>query len=271
MDGLRPQPYKDKGYWAIILGGSSGMGWAAAQQLAKSGMNLCLVYRERRSRLKEIQPKIDAWRESGIIVLTFNKDAGSAEAMQSIIDELKAEMRESESVRLLLHSVARGNLKPMLANDSEPELNSEDFQLTIDAMAMSWYRWAKAILKESLFSADARLLAFTSEGSQRAWPGYGAVAAAKSTLESLMRNMALEMAPAGIRCNVLQPGVTDTTSLRMIPGSEQMITESKRRNPFNRLTEPEDVAKVVDLLCRDESAWINGAIIPVDGGESISG
>jgi len=271
MDEIEYRPYEGKGLWAVILGGSSGMGWAAAEQLAKSGMNLCLVYRERRARLKAIQPNIDGWRKQGLKVLTFNKDAGNVEQMKTVLSVLKTEKAKKDKVHVLLHSVARGNLKPMIAPEGESELETEDFQLTIDAMAVSWYRWSKAILEESLFSADARLLAFTSEGSHRAWPGYGAVAAAKSVMESLMRNMALELAPAGIRCNLLQPGVTDTPSLRMIPGSEDMIAQSEQRNPYKRLTTTEEVGKVVDLMCREESAWINGAIIPVDGGESISG
>jgi enoyl-[acyl-carrier protein] reductase I len=56
----------------------------------------------------------------------------------------------------------------------------------------------------------------------------------------------------------------------MIPGSEQLISYDKTRNPFQRLTTPEDIANVVYLLCKDEAAWINGAIIPVDGGSHIS-
>jgi enoyl-[acyl-carrier protein] reductase I len=81
--------------------------------------------------------------------------------------------------------------------------------------------------------------------------------------------MALEYAPLGIKANCIQAGVTDTESLRMIPGSEAMIKDTLERNPYGRLTKPEDVANAVYLLCRDEAAWINGAVVPVDGGEHI--
>ena len=93
---------------------------------------------------------------------------------------------------------------------------------------------------------------------------------AKVTLEAITRNIALEYAPFGIRANCIQAGVTDTASLRMIPGSDEIKKHSLLRNPFNRLTLPEDVANVVYLLSKDEAAWINGTIIPVDGGEHIS-
>lgn len=265
------KPFHNKGYWAVILGGSSGLGWASAQRLAAQGMHLCLIFRERKSRLRTLAPEWERLRESGTRVVTFNKDASDEAAMREVLGELRHEMGDSGSVRLLLHSIARGNLKPLAAAEDQPRLNKLDFEITLDAMALNWHRWAAEMLEGKLFAEDARLLAFTSEGSARAWPGYAAVGAAKAALEALMRSMAREFAAHGLRCNVLQPGVTDTPSLRMIPGSREMITGVLQRNPYGRLTTPEDVAQVVDLLCRDEAAWINGAVIPVDGGESISG
>jgi enoyl-[acyl-carrier protein] reductase I len=96
------------------------------------------------------------------------------------------------------------------------------------------------------------------------------VSAAKAALEAITRSIALEYAPFGIRANCIQAGVTDTVSLRRIPGSEALKAHSITRNPFNRLTTPRDVANVVYLLCKDEAAWINGVVLPVDGGEQIS-
>ena len=122
-----------------------------------------------------------------------------------------------------------------------------------------------------MFAADARVFGLTSEGNEIAWSNYAPVSAAKSALESVARSIAKEFAPYGIRCNVIQPGVTDTPALRLIPGSTKMKLQALKRNPFGRLTTPEDVASVVDLLSRDEAAWINGTIIRVDGGEHISG
>ena len=80
----------------------------------------------------------------------------------------------------------------------------------------------------------------------------------------------MEFAPAGIKANCLQAGVTDTASLRAIPGADVLKKHSLQRNPNKRLTTPEDVADVVYLMAKDEAAWINGAIIPVDGGEHIN-
>ncbi len=89
--------------------------------------------------------------------------------------------------------------------------------------------------------------------------------------ESISRAIAVEMAPYGIRANVVQAGVTDTPALRLIPGNAHLKAAARRRNPFRRLTTPEDVARVIHLLCLPEAAWINGEVIRVDGGEHVSG
>ena len=136
-------------------------------------------------------------------------------------------------------------------------------------MAVCFYDWVQHLFAEKLFAKDTRLISFTSEGNQKAWPNYAAVSAAKAALEAITRNIALEFAPHGIRANCIQAGVTDTASFRMIPASEILKEQSLLRNPFGRLTTPEDVANVVYLLCRKEAAWINGTVIPVDGGEHI--
>jgi NAD(P)-dependent dehydrogenase (short-subunit alcohol dehydrogenase family) len=130
--------------------------------------------------------------------------------------------------------------------------------------------WVQRIHAAGLFASDARVLGLTSEGNAVAWRGYAAVAATKVALESVSRAIAVEFAPYGIRSNIIQPGVTDTPALRVIPGSGRMKAGARRRNPFHRLTTPEDVADVVYLLSLDEAHWINGALIRADGGERIA-
>ena len=89
-------------------------------------------------------------------------------------------------------------------------------------MAISLYDWTKAIFEANLFAKDARILSFTSEGNTKAWKNYAAVSAAKVALEALTRNIALELAPYGIRANCIQAGVTNTASLQMIPDNEKI-------------------------------------------------
>lgn len=258
----------NKNYWAVILGGSSGLGLGTAKKLAQHGINLCIVHRDRKENLLHIEQEFERLRESGIKVITFNQDALKEEVRSHILNSLKESMGQAGSVRVLVHSIAKGNLKPMNAN-SESSLKNLDFHITLDAMAISLYDWTTAIIEKELFSESARVISFTSEGNSKAWPYYAAVSAAKATLEAITRNMAVEFAELGITSNCIQAGAVDTPSFRAIPGSEKYAEISLKRNPFKRLTSPQDIGNVVYLLCKDEAVWINGIVLKADGGESL--
>ena len=268
--------------------------------------------------MSRIEPEFEKIRARGVSLLTFNQDALDAENRTGVLDGLAERLAaDGGRVRLLLHSIAFGNLKLIgpeaPANDRAREtlargldidparlaevvdqqfaegldgvqgitspptyaqdlfLEDEDMVRTIYAMGTSLLTWTQDVLARGLFAADARVLGMTSEGNEVAWKGYAAVAAAKVALESVSRSIAVEMAHFGIRSNIVQAGVTDTPALRLIPGNDHLKAQARSRNPFGRLTTPEDVANVIYLLSLPESAWINGAIIRVDGGEHISG
>ena len=264
-------------YWALILGGSSGFGLATAQKLARHGMNICIVHRDRKGAMKKIEPQFDQIRAEGVKLAAINIDAISAEGRTKVLDALKQEMGEEGKIRMLLHSIALGNLKPIAPFDDSGKifsnrqslLDKEDFFGTIHAMGSNIVEWVQDIFQRQLFAEDARVLSLTSEGNRIAWRGYAAVSAAKSVLESVSRAMAVEFAPFGIRSNVIQAGITDTAALQAIPGNLKMKSNAIARNPFKRLTIPADVADFIFLLCMDEASWVNGSLICVDGGECI--
>jgi len=254
--------------WALILGGSRGLGLASAKKLAEHGMNICIVHRDRKSDLDQIESDFDEIRKRGVSLISFNKDLLKEGDKNEIISDLRKRMGQGANIKCLLHSVAKGNLKPMI--EGEHTLSNLDFEITINAMAISLFDWFKSLFEAGFFASDARVISFTSEGGRRAMRNYAAVSAAKATLEAITRNIALEFARFGIRANCIQAGVTDTRSLRMIPGSDTIKEQAVKRNPFSRLTKTEDVANAVYLLCKKEAGWINGCILPVDGGEHIS-
>lgn len=253
--------------WALILGGSSGLGLATAKKLAQHGFHLLIIHRDRRADLEGIEAAFTALRQNNIQLHSFNIDALSLEKRAALLPTLK-ELLGTARIGVLVHSIAKGNLKP-LWNPDEPGLTHQDFQLTLEAMAISLYDWVQALAEANVFAPDTRVISFTSEGNTKAWKNYAAVSAAKVALEAITRNIALEFAPFGIKANCIQAGVTDTKSLRAIPNSEVLLKEALRRNPNGRLTTPEDVANAVYLLAQDEAKWITGTVITVDGGESL--
>jgi len=307
-----------EGRWGVILGGSSGFGLATAHKLAAHGMNLCLVHRDRRAALRRVEPEFEKIRGHGVELLRFNVDAVAPEGRARVLDALAEATGGEGCVRVLLHSIAFGNLK-LVARERKPTrgpdpraalakklgidaaalgeavdslfsegcdglhglasapvygertLDAEDIAHTIHCMGTSLIDWTQDLLGRGLFADDARVFGLTSEGNSVAWKGYAAVAAAKTAMESVARSIAVELAPYGLRCNVLQPGVTETPALAAIPGSAQLKAQALARNPFGRLTRPVDVANAIFLLSLDEAAWINGALLRIDGGEHVAG
>jgi len=264
--------------WALVLGASSGFGLATARKLASQGLNVCLVHRDRRGAMDRIETAFDEIRAFGRGFLSFNLDALSPEGVAEAIAGLQA-AGAAGSLRVLLHSIAFGNLKPIApvqdqalkAVYGDALTEDEDMARTIYSMGTSLLTWVQAAFRAGLFAPDARVFGLTSEGNEVAWRGYAAVSAAKTALEALSRSIAVEYAPYGIRSNIIQAGVTDTPALNAIPGAELMKQHSIARNPFGRLTRPEDVAGVIALLSQDDAAWVNGALIRVDGGERVAG
>ena len=258
------------GNWAVILGGSSGFGLAAVEKLAAHGMNIAVLYREMSAPEKELKEKFSALaKSSGITITPFNINALDGNSRTLFIQQFKELSGKEHSVRLLLHSIARGNLKPLVKDEGGGDglLSVEDIQLTTYAMATSLLYCTRDLLHAGLFNEDARIIGLTSEGAHKYWDSYAAVSIAKASLESLATYMAVELAKYGLKTNVIQAGVTETPSLKRIPGSEELIEVSARRNPLGRMTQPEDVANVIYLLCTEEAKWINGSLIHVDGGE----
>jgi enoyl-[acyl-carrier protein] reductase I len=254
--------------WALILGGSSGLGLATAKKLAQHGYHILIVHRDRRSDMDEIQSSFDEIGALGNQLMTLNVDALNPDKRPEIISDFSKRLPSGHKIKVLVHSIAKGTLKPMVS-DNGSTLTDTDFKITFDAMALSLYDWTKALVAAKLFATDTRIISFTSEGNTRALPNYAAVSVAKVALEALTRSIALEFAPLGIKANCIQAGVTLTKSLAMIPGFERIKEHALKRNPNNRLTTPEDIANAVYLLTTDEAKWITGTVIKVDGGESL--
>ncbi len=254
-----------EGQWGLILGGSSGLGYASALKLAQHGMNLIIFYRAPRRDEEEIALKFEKIRTQDVELYAYNKDATREDQLSELITLIKEKLSGS-TFNLLLHSISKGNLKPLVGDH---KLKTSDFIQTLNSMALSLNFWTQALIENQLFEESAQILSFTSEGSQRPSSGYAAVSVAKAALEILTKSMAVELAPLGLRVNCVQAGVTDTASLKMIPDYETIKNHAAQRNPFHELTTPKRVADAVYLLCKKEAQWINGTVIKVDGGESL--
>lgn len=255
--------------YVLILGASSGFGRASALAMAKDGYNIIGVHLDRAAgakQVEELKAELDAL---GVRHLFFNVNAADAERRAEVIATIVQAFAEQQgaTIRLLLHSLAFGTLKPFVAEDWSTTLNQKNIEMTLDVMANSIIYWTQDVVRAGLMAPGGRVVGLTSAGSTRVLPTYGAVSAAKAALESYCRQLALELAPFGITANTIRAGVTYTPALAKIPGNDVIMGNAFMRNPNHRLTTPEDVANVLCLLVRPEAKWINGEVLGVDGGE----
>lgn len=256
--------------WALVLGASSGFGGAAAIELARAGVNIFGVHLDRQATMPSVQQVIRDIKHTGREAIFYNINAADAIKRSETLDEIKERFgSHGNTVRVLIHSLAFGTLKPFITRNSEDSVNQAQMEMTIDVMANSLVYWTQGLFWRNLIKRGGRIFAMTSSGGHSTLPYYGAVSAAKAALESHIRQLANELGPFGITANAIMAGVTDTPALRKIPGSVDMLRIAKAKNPGGRLTTPEDIAKMIVLLSEENAGWVSGNVIGVDGGEDI--
>jgi enoyl-[acyl-carrier protein] reductase III len=259
--------------WALILGASSGFGAAAALELARHGMNVFGVHLDRQTTMVNVHNLIKEIKHTGTKSVFYNINAADSIKRNETLDEIQEQFAgdSSATVKVLLHSLAFGTLKPFIAKKPDEALTQAQMEMTVDVMAHSLVYWVQGLLSRNLMRRGGRIFGMTSSGGHTTMPYYGAVSAAKASLEAHIRQLAMELGPSGITANAIMAGVTDTPALRKIPGNVKMVEAARLKNPTGRLTTPEDVAKAIVMLCTDEASWMSGNVLGVDGGEDIVG
>jgi enoyl-[acyl-carrier protein] reductase III len=255
--------------WAVILGASSGFGGASAVKLAEDGYNIFGIHLDRQATMPNVEEIISKIKSHGVKCRYFNVNAADEVKRAEIINEIKAIAAGMPIIKVLIHSLAFGSLKPFVPINDELPLTKAQMEMTLDVMAHSLVYWVQDLVVNNLLLRKARIFAMTSSGGHTAIPYYGAVSAAKAALESHIRQLSTELGYMEVAASAIMAGVTDTPALRKIPGNVPMIEVASRKNPRARLTTPEDVAKVISLLCKDGGEWISGGLVHADGGEDV--
>ena len=260
-----------EGRWALILGASSGFGAAAARRLAAAGMHIAGVHLDRRSSQPTIDAIIAEIESHGRQAAFYNINAADESKRRDTLDDLKARTDASATgVRVLMHSLAFGTLGPFIdRDDPKKAISQRQMEMTLDVMANSLVYWVQDLIARDMLGRGAKIYGMTSAGDIRVIPSYGAVSGAKAVLGSHIRQLAAELAPAGIAANAIKAGVTPTPALDKIPAAGKLLTFAQEHNPSGRVTTPEDVADALVRLSIDESHWLTGNTINVDGAEDI--
>ncbi len=259
----------NKDLYVLVLGASSGFGKAAVLKLASQGYHILGVHLDRAAGLAQVEELKAEIAALGVRSCFYNVNAADEERRTEVVASIKEELSKypGAAIHLLLHSLAFGSLKSFVAEKREDTLNQKQIEMTINVMGNSLIYWTQDLFFAGLLAEGGRILSLTSAGSHRSLPTYGAVSAAKASLESITRQLALELAPWKITCNTIRAGVTDTPAFRKIPGADLLAFNAKMRNPNHQLTTTDRVADVISLMARPESQWINGHVLGADGGE----
>src|SRR5437867_7611231 len=174
-----------------------------------------------------------------------------------------AELASHGPYVVVVHNAATGVIEPAL------ETEDRHWDWTLNANARALLSLARVCAPE--MESGSSIVAVSSLGSQRVLENYVLVGTSKAALESVVRYLAVELGPRGIRVNAVSAGVVETEALEHFPNREEMLHTGRTRTPAGRLVEPDDVAGAVAYLCSTDAEMVRGHTLVVDGGYSLLG
>jgi enoyl-[acyl-carrier protein] reductase III len=247
---------KLRGKRALVTGSSRGIGRSIALSLADLKVDVAINYLRNRARAEETAREIEA---RGVRAMVVKGNVAKPEQVERIFNAIDDAWGGLE---IVVSNAASGVLRPA----RELTLHHFDWAMHINAAALLPITQQFLLISAK---GDKTLVAVSSLGALRAIPNYTAVGASKAALESMVRHLAAEFAPEGMRINAVSAGTVDTDALLHFPNREELLEGARRRTPAGRLVHPQDVANVVVYLCTEYASMIHGQTLIVDGGYSI--
>ena len=234
----------------FVTGGSRGIGKAIALRFAELGATrVAIGYMRSDAAAEETAGELQALGADPVLV------RGNISS-----DRVLAEVEALGALDVLVHNAATGVIRPAL----ETEDKHWDWTLAANSRALL----ALTRVTVPRMPVGASIVGISSLGAQRVLENYTLVGTSKAALEALVRYLAVELAPRGVRVNAVSGGVVDTGALEHFPNRDEML-RAGADNPVGRLVSPEDIAGVVAFLCSPEAEMIRGQTRIVDGGFSL--
>jgi len=241
----------------LITGGTRGIGRAISIRFARAGASVIANYVRDDKSAEKLKTEAD---NEGISIDLCRADLTSRkglENLESFLDSIGKDLSD------LVHCAATGVHRPI------DELTTRHFDWTFSLNVRAFFELANILIPR--LSKGSSIIVLSSQGAVRAIPLYSLIGSSKGALESLARHLAAELAPRGIRVNILSPGSVLTDVWKSMPDSEQRIAETIQRSPIGRLVTTEEVAWAAQFLCSDASNGIVGHTLVIDGGSGIVG
>ncbi|OKS86259.1 SDR family NAD(P)-dependent oxidoreductase [Mucilaginibacter polytrichastri] len=228
-----------KGKNILVVGGSSGIGLSLVKLLHQQNANIYVVSR---SASQE-------W--PGDVQFLKLDVTGNLDAVETFLPQ---------QLHGLVYSVGSINLKPFNRLTTEDFLN--DFQLNVLGAAKIIQQAIKPIKN----AAGASIVLISTVAAKTGMPYHASIAAAKGAVEGMALSLAAEFAAQQIRVNVVAPSLTDTPLAQNLLSTPEKREASAKRHPLGKIGQPEDISQLIAFLLSDESSWMTGQVIGLDGG-----
>jgi enoyl-[acyl-carrier protein] reductase III len=235
----------------LVTGGTRGIGKSIALRFAQLGAaRIALGYMRNDDAAEETAEEV---RASGAEAILVRGNVASEKTVQRFAAEGPWDA--------IVHNAATGVIRPAL------ETEDKHWEWTLNTNARALLSLARACVGD--MRPGSSIVGISSPGASRVLDNYVLVGVSKAALEAVVRYLAVELAPRGIRVNTVSAGLVETGALEHFPNREQMLAFFKARTPASRLVEPEDVASAVTFLCSPDAEMVRGHTLVVDGGYSL--
>ena len=235
----------------LVTGGSRGIGRAIALRLARDGAaRVAIGYLRNDTAAEATAAELRALGAEPVLV------RGNVSS-----ERVLAEIETLGPLSVVVHNAATGVARPAL------ETEDKHWDWTLNANARAFLALTRATAPQ--MAAGSAIVALSSLGAGRVLPNYTLVGTSKAALEALVRYLAVELAPRGIRVNAVSASLVETGALDHFGNKEELLAAAREKTPAGRMVTVDDVAGAVRFLCSDDALMVCGHVLVVDGGFSL--